>query len=236
VKSGSYLASTLILFGVILLVVAAGLAWLARSEQPLPLLAESTPVALLPTAAGTAAPLPTFLFGPNAAAAATALPPPTPIATPGVPSTRPAAAQRIVIPALGVDAPVTEVGWYVAQAGGVWETVADAAGHHRGSADPGQPGNCVLSAHSSDAGGAVFRGLERLAPGDVVRLDTVAGAQYTYQVTLVLTLDETGATENEQREHAHWMDPTEQNVLTLVTCWPPWSYTHRIIVRAELVP
>jgi LPXTG-site transpeptidase (sortase) family protein len=133
---------------------------------------------------------------------------------------------------------VVEVGWHVTQSGdearGEWETVAGAAGHHRGSADPGQPGNCVLSAHSSDAGGAVFRGLETLAVGDSVQVVTLDGSEYTYQVGAVLTLDEVGATASEKREHARWLDPTAEAVLTLVTCWPPWSYTHRIVVRAEL--
>lgn len=237
-RCGSCLAVSLILLGAILLALAAGLFWLARTEQAVPVIAASTPAAPLPTAGGTPAPLPTLRLGPTAAAVATALPPPTPIATPAAPSTRPSAPLRIVIPALGVDALVVEVGWHVTQVGGEargeWETVADAAGHHRGSADPGQPGNCVLSAHSSDAGGAVFRGLEELVTGDVVQLCTVDEKQYNYYVTTVLTLDEVGATAAEKREHARWLDPTDGTVLTLVTCWPPWSYTHRIVVRAEL--
>ena len=230
-KSSSCLAPILIVLGVILLGVAVGLFWLARSGPALPLITASTPVSLLPTAESTLASL---ALGPAAAAAATALPPPTPIGTPGSPPTQPSLPTRIVIAAIGVNAPVVEVGWHVTQTGGEWETVADAAGHHRGSADPGHPGNCVLSAHSSDAGGAVFRGLERLVVGDKIQLDAAGGRQYTYKVTTVLTLDEVGATDSEKREHAHWLDPTDQAVLTLVTCWPPWSYTHRIVVRAAL--
>jgi sortase A len=145
---------------------------------------------------------------------------------------------RVIVPALGVDAPVVEVGWHVTQNGdealGEWETVAGAAGHHRGSTDPGQPGNCVLSAHSSDAGGAVFRGLENLPVGALVQVVAVDKTEYTYRVGTVITLDEVGATASEKRENARWLDPTDQAVLTLVTCWPPWSYTHRVVVRAEL--
>lgn len=233
----SCLAATLITLGLLLLAVAAGLFWLARGEPRLPLTLGGSPPAPLSTPAGTPAPLPTLVLGPTAAAIATSLPPPTAIATPAAPSTRPSAPQRIVIPALGVDARVVEVGWHVVQAGGQalgeWETVVGAAGHHRGSADPGQAGNCVLSAHSSDAGGAVFRGLEGLAPGDEVQLYTVDGKQHRYVVSLVLTLDEVGATAEEKRDHARWLDPTDNAVLTLVTCWPPWSYTHRVVVRAE---
>ncbi len=213
---------------------AVGLLFLARAEQRQPVAGISeTP---LPSAASD--PAPTIRLGPTAAAVATQLPPPTPIATGASPSTRPAAPVRVIIPVLAVDVPVVEVGWHVTRSGdeiyGQWDTVAGAAGHHRGSADPGQPGNCVLSAHSSDAGGAVFRGLEYLQVGDSIQVVTFDKNEYTYLVGSVFTLDEVGATWAEKREHARWLDPVEGPVLTLVTCWPPWSYTHRIVVRATL--
>ncbi len=177
-------------------------------------------------------------LGPTAEAAATRLQPPTPVPTGGPPVIRPSAPVRIVIPAAAVDARVVEIGWHVVRVGGeprgMWDTAAGAAGHHRGSADPGQSGNCVLSAHSSDAAGATFRRLDELTSGDVVELYTVSGQRYEYVVTTVVTLDELGAGPAEKREHARWLDPTDEPTLTLVTCWPAWSYTHRIIVRAEL--
>lgn len=180
----------------------------------------------------------TMALGPTAAAVATLLPPPTPIPTAGSLSDQPSAPVRIVIPAIGVDAPVVEIGWHVewraGEARGVWETVAGAVGHHRGSADPGESGNCVLSAHSSEAGGALFRRLNELSVGDVVQLYNSAEICYTYYVTTVLIVDETGATAVEKREHAAWLDPTDESVLTLLTCWPDWAYTHRVIVRATL--
>jgi len=185
-----------------------------------------------------AAPRATIRLGPTAAAAATRLPPVASIATAGAPLARPSAPARIGIPALGLEARVVEVGWRIMQVGGElrgeWETVSGAAGHHRGSADPGRPGNCVLSGHSSEAGGAVFRGLEALSSGDRIWLEAVGGARHDYVVTQVLRLDELGATAAERREHARWLDPTPGPVLTLVTCWPDWSYTHRVVVRAEL--
>ena len=230
------LAAALILSGLVLLVLAVGLFFLARAEQQRwAVVSPTSSRTPAPSAAAGAAP--PIRLGPTAAAMMTQLPAPTPIPT-GAPSVpRPSAPSRVIIPTLGVDAPVVEVSWHVLQAGearGEWETVAGAAGHHRGSAEPGQPGNCVLSAHSSDAGGAVFRGLEALSPGDLVRLVTFGKSEYSYQVGAVLKLDEVGATESERREHARWLDPTDEAVLTLVTCWPPWSYTHRVVVRAEL--
>jgi len=236
------LAILLILAGSALLLVAGGgllRAYGVMQAHPTrgaPLVGEETPTAPTVTVVLSGA---SMQLGPTAAAAATRLPPPTPIATPGPASERPAAPLRIIVPAVGIDARVVDVGWHVVDFGdevhGVWETVLGAAGHHRGSADPGQLGNCVLSAHSSDAGGAVFRRLGELGVGDVVELHTVDGQRYRYIVSTTLMMDELSATVAEKREHAEWLDPTDGPVLTLVTCWPSWTYTHRIVVRADLV-
>jgi sortase A len=228
------LATALMLAGLALLLLAFGLFVLARAGEGGQQVQE-TRTPLIPP--GPSSPAPMIRLGPAAAAVATQLPPPTVIPTAASPETRPSAPVRVIIPALGVDSPVVEVSWHLAQTGevhGEWDTVAGAAGHHRGSAEPGQSGNCVLSAHSSDAGGAVFRGLETLRAGDLVQVVTFDRIEYTYQVGAVLVLDQVGATESEKREYARWLDPTDEPVLTLVTCWPPWSYTHRVVVRAEL--
>jgi len=232
----------LFLVGIALLVIAVAALFRAqvahqtrrtrRTSVPRTVQAPASPVATS-AVSGRA-----IRLGPTAAAAATRLPPPTPVPTAGPLPSRPSAPLRIVIPPVGLDATVVEVGWRVVrtegEAHGMWDTVAAAAGHHRGSADPGQAGNCVISAHSSDAGGAVFRRLDEVADGDVVELHTVNGQRYEYVVTTVLTLDELSATLAEKREHARWLDPTDAPVLTLVTCWPAWSYTYRIVVRANL--
>ena len=73
-----------------------------------------------------------------------------------------------------------------------------------------------------------------LLSGDRIELYTVDGQRYEYIVHTVLVLDELGATLAEKRAHARWLDPTDEPVLTLITCWPAWSYTHRIVVRADL--
>ncbi len=230
------IGQALMLAGAALLLAAAVL-WIEARNQARGL---SIANAAQPVSSASATPRPTLAIrlGPTARAVATLLPAPTSIPTAAAPAGRPGAAARVVIPAIGVDAPVAEVCWHLEHAGdqvrGVWETVAGAAGHHRGSADPGQPGNCVLSAHSSDPGGAVFRGLEQLVSGDLVELHTLSGHRFTYVVTTTLTLDELGASPEERRQHAQWLDPTEGCVLTLVTCWPTWAYTHRIVVRASL--
>jgi sortase A len=178
------------------------------------------------------------VIGPTAAAAATALLRPT--ALPAVVPTpsRNTAATRLVIPSLGIDTPVAEVGWRLKQTAeailGEWDTVAGAVGFLRGSADPGTVGNCVLAGHSMDSDGSGLSELYRIPIGDVLVLYNAAGSEYTYVVEGILTVDETGATVDEKRQHARLLDPTDQPVLTVVTCWPAWSYTSRVVVRARL--
>lgn len=124
--------------------------------------------------------------------------------------------------------------WRGPKAVGVWDTVRDAAGHHRGSADAGQSGNCVLSGHSSDESGAVFKRLEEAVPGQMVELEAQNGQSFVYVVETVVRLDELSASDVERREHAQWLEPTDGSTLTLVTCWPSWGYSHRLVVRAKL--
>jgi sortase A len=124
---------------------------------------------------------------------------------------------RLTIPKLGlVDKPVVE--------GDSWEALKLGVGHHLGSANPGQVGNLVLSAHD-DVYGELFRYLDKLEQGDEVTIYTLTG-QYTYIV-------------RERRVVA----PTETSVLdpqgaikqlTLISCYPYQKDTQRIVVFAIL--
>jgi sortase A len=104
-------------------------------------------------------------------------------------------------------------------------------GHVRGTALPGQRGNFAVAAHRVTAGNPFYR-LNDLRPGDKVMIETVA-ATYTYQVTsteLVLP-DDTAVLDpvpGHPRQHA------SKAMITLITCDPPWTGTHRIIVFGSL--
>lgn len=144
---------------------------------------------------------------------------------------------RIVIPAIGLDARVIEVGWKTVQKDGklinVWETADNAVGYHRYSAYPGQGGNTVLAGHH-DIKGQVFRYLVDLEPGDRIVL-YAGGEEYRYAVEGKYIVQEAGASEERRRENARWIAPTPDERLTLVTCWPYRSSTHRLIVVAKPV-
>lgn len=165
-----------------------------------------------------------------------ATPPPKPTLTP-TPIHAPALGlpTHITIPAANVDAAVVPVG-IVEEAGAngetiyVWDVADNAAGFHEGMALPGHPGNTVISGHNNIRG-EVFRDLHKLVPGDLVYL-WVGPARYHYRVTAIYRLPITGAPEEILKDNLRWIMPTEDQRLTLVTCWPSWSNTHRIVVVA----
>ncbi len=232
----------------LLLLLALALALVACDEGiPLTVIvpATATPAdaasaqASLPKAEDTAAPT-------IAAIPATATPTPPSISLPvaTTPTPRPdvpGAIGRVVIPRLGLDAPIVAVSWALTvvdgQTVGQWPVPEDAVGHHRDSVAPGRPGNCVLSGHSSAEHGGVFDGLWELQRGDEIRVAIGVGdAEATYRVETVDTLPELGRSLAQRRQHAQAMAQTADARLTLITCWPEWAYTHRVIVVARPVP
>ncbi len=147
------------------------------------------------------------------------------------PSTFPA----ISIPALGITAPVKDVSWKPQLVEGklvdVWDVPNDVVGHLHGTAWLGEAGNIVLTAHHN-RGKKFFAGLDGLKKGDEIFLWDEAGKQYSYRVERKLILPETGVGEGERREHARYAAPGGEDRLTLISCWPSWSNTHRVVVIA----
>ncbi len=141
---------------------------------------------------------------------------------------------RIVAPSIGLDSPVVPVGWHVEELNQgtrvVWEVADYAAGWHRNSAYPGNGGNVVLSGHNNIAG-EVFRYLVALEMGDKIEL-YVDDKVYPYVVARKTLLEEEGMPAEVRRQNARWIAPTNYERLTLVTCWPYSTYTHRLIVIA----
>jgi LPXTG-site transpeptidase (sortase) family protein len=146
-----------------------------------------------------------------------------------------AATPRLEIPKIGVSAGIVEVSWRAVETNdGVvaeWEVAPpDQVGRHADSAPLGEPGNTVLAAHGRD--GAAFARLSELAAGDEVRLVLEEGRALRYRVSETVLLPELAASLDQRLDHARYLAPTDDARLTLVTCWPPWAYTHRLIVIA----
>ncbi len=154
------------------------------------------------------------------------------IPSPPIPAGRPP--DRLVIPRLHLDAPVEPVGMVPAAnlPGLVEWTVPDhrAAGWLNTSAAWGVPGNTVLAGHHNIKG-EVFRNLWTLQAGD--KIDLLAGEQTRhYIVREVLLVPEKDQPVEVRLAHTRYIQPTADERLTLVTCWPYENNTHRVIVIA----
>jgi len=128
------------------------------------------------------------------------------------------------IPALGMSVPVEQVPSAVLDGVWQWPVPAHSAAHHLGTANPGEPGNIVLSGHVvTNDGPGVFAPLLQAAPGQEVILRSDAGT-FTYRVESVTVVPETDTS-------VFLQVPFER--LTLITCVPDGVYNHRVVVVAR---
>ena len=138
---------------------------------------------------------------------------------------------RLVIPAINLDAPIEPVGWSQINGVSTWDIPNHfAADWLETSAPWGRPGNTVLDGHHNMAG-EVFRRLVDLKAGDVIEVyanDRVRVCEVT-ALHILLDRDQPLVV---RRQNAAWIQPTLDERLTLVTCWPYTSNTHRLIVVA----
>lgn len=134
-----------------------------------------------------------------------------------VPAPGPAHARSIFIPSLWNDAaPVVQ--------GTGWEQLKKGVGQFVGSANPGEEGNLVLSAHN-DIFGELFRDLDQLKPGDEILIQT-STQDYTYFVTGTRIVEPT---------EVSVLEPTAKPTITLISCYPYLVDNQRIVVFGELV-
>ncbi len=124
---------------------------------------------------------------------------------------------HLEIPAIGVDEKIRE---------GIHLSVIDrGVGHWAGTAEAGGPGNMVLAGHRT-VRTAPFRDLDRLQPGDEIRVSGIDGRRASYRVTETLIVSPTDI----------WIvERTEVPTITLFACHPKGSARQRIVVRGELV-
>lgn len=151
----------------------------------------------------------------------------------------PAAAEvpmRLVIDSIGLNAPVVDAQmrlvWLEAQQYEQWLAPEEkAVGWHTRSARLGEIGNTVLNGHHN-AYGEVFRRLEDVQVGDVVLVSS-RNQVYRYIVVNRMILPERKQGAEDRFDNARWISPSEDERLTLVTCHPYESNTHRLILVAR---
>jgi sortase A len=140
----------------------------------------------------------------------------------------PAAATVIAPPATGdwvarLDAPTVRLSATVLEGTGD-ATLERGAGHIEDTPFPGQPGNIGVAGHRD----TTFRPVRHLRTGDPLELTTRDGV-YRYLITKTFIVDPTDV---------YVLDPGEQPMLTLVTCYPFEYIGHaprRYIIQAVLV-
>jgi sortase A len=214
-----------------------------------------------PAEVATTSPEPSPLASPTSAPSSTptrtAVPAPTSTLTP--PTIVPSLPVRIQLPDLQIDALVTELGWEVQEVNGalssVWrmEDIADGkAGHLVNTALPGEADNVVIAGHHNIEGN-VFKSISLawsddaaeieqegirwrsdVLSGRSVILHDAEGRQHTYTIESTYKLADRDVSEAQRLENAGFMAPTTEATLTLITCWPYNTNTHRIIVVARL--
>lgn len=144
---------------------------------------------------------------------------------------------RIVIPSIKLDAPVVVAEFnYTDIEGetfGQWMAPSQyAGGWQPDSALLGSVGNTVINGHHNEFG-EVFKDIVNLKVGDEIDVYS-QGKEFRYVVAneplVVLELYQNIET---RLNNARWLARTDDERLTLVTCWPPLSNTYRVIVVAR---
>jgi LPXTG-site transpeptidase (sortase) family protein len=166
----------------------------------------------------------------------TPLPSPTATATPDPFPSSVSAPTRLVIPKLSVDSPVVTMMWeYKEDANGSvfteWAVPLNEVGWHINSTTPGNHNNVVMSGHNN-IGSEVFSALELLEPGDEAQV-YVGDQEYRYVVEEKYILREEGMPLDVRIQNNTYILPTEDERLTLVSCWPYETNSHRIVIIAR---
>ena len=153
-----------------------------------------------------------------------------------------------------LDVPVEEMTWAVvgtgANAQSEWLIPENAGGHATNSALLGQPGNVVISGHNNIYG-RVFMPISQAWPlrgftkvddftdlsttlnGQTIEVYGVDGRRFDYVINAFYRVKDSGVTSAQRLANGKFIGPTDHAVLTLTTCWPPWSNTYRLIVVAQ---
>jgi LPXTG-site transpeptidase (sortase) family protein len=142
---------------------------------------------------------------------------------------------RIVIPTIQLDAPVVVAGSRTVQV--INETFDQwvapnkfAGGWHGNTAFLGEKGNTVINGHHNEYG-KVFGNLINLNPGETIYVYS-GNKVYPYIISNKMILKEKNEDLQTRLSNASWIQPSNDERLTLITCWPPETNTHRLVIVA----
>jgi sortase (surface protein transpeptidase) len=158
-------------------------------------------------------------------------------APPGSNLESPAIPDRIVIPAIHLDAPVVVAEFNFTEVDGEtfgqWMAPSKyAGGWHPNSASLGRVGNTVINGHHNEYG-KVFEHIVDLKVGDEIIVYSKGQEFHFVVANEPMKLLELYAGLDQRLANAQWLAYSGDVRLTLVTCWPPLANTYRVIVVAR---
>lgn len=140
----------------------------------------------------------------------------------------------ISIPALNIESEVLPVGWRVnfeedLQSGAFeWDNPNEKVGWIVTSALPDEAGNVALYGHNNIYG-KIFQNLYQLKEGEKIYLQT-KNQRWEYEARYILLLPILGADAAQVKQYQKYLQPTADARVTLISCYPPASNTHRVVV------
>ncbi len=147
---------------------------------------------------------------------------------------------QISIPALNIESEVIPVGWRVHYEDAFqsdafeWDSPGAKVGWVITSALPDDSaGNVVLYGHNNTYQ-KVFLNLFELSEGKKIYLQT-GERRWEYKVRYNLLLPILGASAEQIQSYQQYLEPKTDARVTLISCWPPFSNTHRVVVIAMRV-
>ncbi len=149
--------------------------------------------------------------------------------------TNPGLPKRLVIPTIGVDAPVINVGLTSSGAVDTPKGPSEVAWYQLGPR-PGAEGSAVITGHFGtwrDGSGSVFDDLNKLKMGDKIYLKDDAGAELVFKVI-------ESKMYQPNQSPAEVFNKTGGAFLNLITCQGDWlanqkTYNQRLVIFTELV-
>lgn len=141
----------------------------------------------------------------------------------------------ISIPALNVEAPVIALAPRLVEEQGamVWRLPVPnsySVAWDETSAEPGFVGNVILTGHNN-LYGAVFGDLDKLTYGDEIAIWSEYGV-FSYYVSDIQYLEYKDQPLEVRTSYTQWLSQTFDQRLTLISCWPRQTATHRIVIVA----
>jgi LPXTG-site transpeptidase (sortase) family protein len=149
---------------------------------------------------------------------------------------------RIVIPSINLDVPIEKaINGKLNVEGEKFDSWKapdkNVAGWHESSALIGVPGNTVINGHNSyslngtDLLRGVFADLVNVKPGEKIFIFS-GDKEFRYTIAVKMIYKERWQPVSVRLENSRWLGHSDDERITLVTCWPKESNTHRLFVIA----